>query len=227
MQSTIANRITELALKWQTSDCWLSGFEMVARWHDQEHAAHRASQRADMGYPIEQRELAEAHSINATRARDVVNDRRAELAELENLLRDHAPRLLQLIPIVDFYSDSSPPPDKLKDWQQAMRTIEAEVLTDATTPPSGKPIATVEEQSLAVLVSHPDWTVKRIAAEVGTNAKYLSSKNCQRFKAARAAIRACNIPQGTKTKTGSLEAAGDDELDFDAMDERMTTGNKR
>ncbi len=84
--------------------------------------------------------------------------------------------------------------------------------------------ARVEQRALAVLVVHPDWTVKRIAEEVGTRREYLSSKDCPKFKAARAAIRTSSIPFGSKRKDGSIEAI-DDDLDFDAMDERMR--NKR
>lgn len=82
--------------------------------------------------------------------------------------------------------------------------------------------ASVEDRALAVLVLHQDWTNQQIAAEVGTHPKYLSSKDCSKFKAARAAIRASSIPSGSKGKDGTIEAIGND-LDFDAMDSRMNS----
>lgn len=101
---------------------------------------------------------------------------------------------------------------------------QAGATPELTTPePPVSPMAasaSVVDRALAVLVLHQDWTNTQIAMEVGTHPKYLSSKDCQKFKAARAAIRASSIPSGSKGKDGTIEAIGDD-LDFDAMDSQM------
>ena len=101
---------------------------------------------------------------------------------------------------------------------------QAGATPELTTPePPVSPMAasaSVVDRALAVLVLHQDWTNTQIAMEVGTHPKYLSSKDCQKFKAARAAIRASSIPSGSKGKDGTIEAIGDD-LDFGAMDSPM------
>ncbi len=230
MESKVADRIIELAWKWQNRVTWDIGFEAAAEWRKYRDKANQdratAKRMADLG---QQGEMLEMFRHDAERDDEIAETghkqavaAQQELLDLANLLRQHAPRILRLVPVVSFHEA---PPADLLPWLSAMREIEGEILTLVAEPtPAAAGAATngsVEDQALAVLVLHQDWTNEQIATAVGTHPKYLSSKHCSKFKAARAAIRSTTIPSGSKTKLGSLEAVGDDDLDFDAMDERM------
>ena len=221
MEPKHADRILKLVRKWQDARRWLSSFTAAEVCRDEDQKARRAG-------TVYAGEVA-GHEQRATQYRQVVDLRTSELNKLETLLRQHAPKLLTLVPIVNFCE--SPPAD-LAPWLNAMREIEGEIrvllqVEDQKPAKGDYPKASVEQRALAVLVNHPDWTVKQIAADVDTSREYLSSKHCPKFKAARAAIHANSIPAGTKTKTGEMEAAGDDDLDFDEMDARMKPKSKR
>ena len=205
MDSKDETRLLDLSCKWQQKVTWENAREAAELFEEK----RRQSSEID--------EVCHKHVVNAHR----------ELHEFANLLRQHAPKLLKLVPVVNFFLDDWNG-DDVAGWVRQMRELEGEfrVLFDEPAT-DDDPQASVEQRALAVLVNHPDWTVKRIALEVSATREYLSSKSCPKFKAARAAIRESSIPAGTKTKTGEMEAAGDDDLDFDAMDARMKPKSKR
>jgi hypothetical protein len=64
-----------------------------------------------------------------------------------------------------------------------------------------------EQQALAVLVKHPDWTNKQIADEIGAHEKSLSRWSIfQKAKEAQKTVRK-DFPEGSKDgQTGDLEA---------------------
>jgi hypothetical protein len=76
----------------------------------------------------------------------------------------------------------------------------------------------VEDRALAILVKHPEWTNVEIAEAIGAHPKYLSSKKCARFKAARKTIRVVDVPKGSKSIDGGMEAIVDADIDFDDID---------
>ena len=117
MQPKVSDRIIELARQWQDARRWLSSFTAAEVCRDEDKKAHRARSV----YPGE----VAGHEQRSTQHRQVVDDRHSELNKLETLLRQHAPKLLTLVPIVNFCE--SPPAD-LAPWLNAMREIEAEVL---------------------------------------------------------------------------------------------------
>lgn len=117
MDTKDAKRILELARQWQDSRCWLSAYHHAEQCREQDHRGYAVANV----YPVE----STRHFEKAKRARQIVDARHAELLELANLLRDHAPKLLRLVPIVKFWN---PPPDDLTPWLSAMREIEAEFL---------------------------------------------------------------------------------------------------
>ena len=229
MDQASSDRILELAWKWQNRVTWDIGFEAVAEWRkcrdksNQDRAtAQKMRDAGQLGEMLElfQHDAERGDEIAETCHKQAVASQQ-NLLDLANLLREHAPKLLRLVPVVNFHEA---PPADLTPWLSAMREIEAEVLAlmapESTTTTTGTN-ASVDDQALAVLVLHQDWNNEQIATAVDTHPKYLSSKNCPKFKAARAAIRSTTIPSGSKTKLGSLEAVGDEDLDFDAIDERM------
>lgn len=228
MDQAISDRIVELAVKWQGQVSWTFPFKAADNWRKYRDKANQDSATANRMQTVGQHgEMLDLFQHGAERFDELaefyhkqVIDAHRELIELENLLRAHAPKLLRLVPVVNFFD---PQPDDVSPWLSAMREIEAEFLALMVPEPTTTTgtNASVDDQALAVLVLHQDWTNEQIATAVDTHPKYLSSKNCPKFKAARAAIRSTTIASGSKTKLGSLEAVGDDDLDFDAMDERM------
>jgi hypothetical protein len=73
--------------------------------------------------------------------------------------------------------------------------------------PATKSKASREDQALAVLVIHPDWTKKQIAADIGCNPKQLAPKRMPRLAKAMAVYRERSLPSGTKDKeTRTMEA---------------------
>ncbi len=218
MEPKDATRILELTRKWQDSQAWTSIIATARQRHLEVQTAVLAEgEERRRGW-----ETVKTLSAEITAAHD-------ELRELAEMVRKHAPTLLGLVPTFVFSGTQRPADSDINRWTSDLRKLEAALhrLTQEQGPPESASEGTVEQRALAVLVNHPKWTVKKIAQEIGTSREYLSSKDCPKFRAARAAIRECNISAGTKTKGGEIEAAGDDDLDFDAMDARLTNKNKR
>ncbi|MFM9962729.1 MAG: hypothetical protein ACKV2Q_16080 [Planctomycetaceae bacterium] len=139
------------------------------------------------------------------------------IAQHSDLLTERVELLSQMIDRPEWLTLAAKMENELASLVRSETATTLNSATEDTAATKGR----VEQQALAVLVVHPDWTVKQIAEEVGSSREYLSSKSCPKFRAARAAIRTSRIPGGTKRRDGSFEAEGDDDLDFDAMDERM------
>lgn len=169
MNATDAKRILDLSRQWQDDRCWLSAFHHADLCREQESKGYAVANV----YPVPSKR----HFEKATQARQIVDACHAEICELENLLRDRAPKLFGLIPAeIKFWNT---PPADLSPWLNAMRQIESAflVLVDdfiaksdadektALEPPEIPTGAggTVEQRALAVLVNHPDWKVKQIA----------------------------------------------------------------
>ncbi len=118
MNATDAKRILDLSRQWQDTRCWLSAF----------HHADLCREYESKGFAIANvhPDLSRQKFERATQARQFVDARHAELCELENLLRDHAPKLFGLIPVeINFWNS---PPTDFSPWLNAMRRIEAEIL---------------------------------------------------------------------------------------------------
>ena len=218
METKVAERIVELARQWQERNRWLGAFHAAVVWREQENKAWSVAECVptddDTTIKFGGNE-ATRHAIKAERAHHAVAAASCELDELADLLRHHAPKLLSLVPMVNF---CDAPPDDLLPWLERMQEIEGAIrglLAPETPADTTATNASVEQRALAVLVNHPDWTVRQIAAEVGTRREYLSSKAWPKFKAARAVIRVSSIPAGTKSKDGTIEAV-DDDFDFES-----------
>jgi hypothetical protein len=77
--------------------------------------------------------------------------------------------------------------------------------------PAKKTRGSLEARALAIFIQHSEWTIERIAEELGTNKKCLTRKRCPKLAAAIAAYRAGNAEErrrvrGSKDKEGHLEA---------------------
>ncbi len=143
MNAKDAKRILDLSSQWQESRRWLSAYHHAEQCREQESKAFAVANV----YPVESKR----HFEQAKLAREVVDARHAELCELENLLRHHAPKLFGLIPVEINFWDS--PPADLSPWLNAMRRIESEFLVlvdeflEANPAEPAPTAATIETQS--------------------------------------------------------------------------------
>lgn len=83
------NRVIELAFKWQQEHEWTAAFKAADRFREYRD---KCTERFDELSELKHNEVISAHS---------------EFIELENLLRLHAPQLLELVPGVNFFTDSA------------------------------------------------------------------------------------------------------------------------
>jgi AraC-like DNA-binding protein len=118
-------------------------------------------------------------------------------------------------------------------WIWALRRVVAWLRTPAAnsaaptasraapaTVPDGATM-TVEEKALAVLVTHPGWTLKQIAKAAGCHEKTLSVRRYTRFRTARQALREQgkrDLARGSKHREPDGEHA-----DLEAWDEGPDT----
>ena len=140
MFASDARRILKLTRDWQESRRSLSAYHHADVCREEENLGYNRSP-----YPAE----STRHFEQAKEAREIVDARHAEISELENLLRDHAPKLLGLIPAeINFWNL---PPADLSPWMNAMRQIEAEVLVlvdeflrASDEPPPAEPLSELQ-----------------------------------------------------------------------------------
>ena len=133
MDAKSADRIIELAMKWQERQRWGVIYGFVTEWRADEelYFTNRKS------FPDE----AERYAERARQSQRIVTVANNEFLELRDLVRTHAGRLRRLVPIFDFFS---PPPlpdeDILSRWQQGMSELESEIRAavseSADTPPT-------------------------------------------------------------------------------------------
>ena len=150
MDQASSDRILELAWKWQQRVQWEIGFEASADWRKFRDKATQnritAKRMRDAGQLGEMLEMFQNEAERLDDASDVchkqVCDSQQSLIDLANLLREHAPRLLKFVPIVNFFD---PQPDDVSPWLSAMREIEGEIL--ALVEPTATPSNTVETPS--------------------------------------------------------------------------------
>ena len=117
MESKVADRIIELAWKWQNRVTWDIAYEAADEWQkyrdkaDQDWATAKRIQ--DSGQHGEMLELfrhdAERNKEIAETCHKQVIASHQDLLNLANLLREHAPKLLRLVPVVNFHE--APPAD--------------------------------------------------------------------------------------------------------------------
>ena len=139
MEPTVADRIIELAMKWQDRQSWVKAYCVVAEWRQQDEkflGLHKS-------FPVE----AEDHAAQARNCQRFVFEQNLEFLELRDLVRTHAGRLLRLVPIFDFFSPPPLTPDEyvVSRWQQWMSELESEIRavhpTEFTYSASGKAAA--------------------------------------------------------------------------------------
>lgn len=83
------NRVVELAMKWQQKHEWAATFKAADRFREyRDKGTERFDNLADERHG----QVIAAHS---------------EFIEMENLLRQHAPQFLELVPGVNFFTDSA------------------------------------------------------------------------------------------------------------------------
>ena len=148
MDQEIADRIIELAWKWQQRVQWNIGFEASADWQKYRDKATQnritAKRMQDSGQQGEMLEMFQNEAERLDDASDVchkqVCDSQQSLIDLANLLREHAPRLLKFVPVANFHEA---PPADLSPWLAMMREIESEILTLVAEPPPAKPMEAV------------------------------------------------------------------------------------
>ena len=150
MDQAISDRIVELAVKWQCQVSWTSPFKAADNWRKYRDKANQDSATANrMRQDGQHGEMLDLFQHGTERFDELaefyhkqVIDAHRELTELENLLRAHAPKLLRLVPVVNFFD---PQPDDVSPWLSAMREIEGEIL--ALVEPTATPSNTVETPS--------------------------------------------------------------------------------
>ena len=150
MDQASSDRILELAWKWQNRVTWDIGFEAADEWRKYRDKANQdlatAKRMQDLGQHGEMLELfrhdAERDKEIAETCHKQVIASHQDLLNLANLLREHAPKLLRLVPVVNFHEA---PPADLLPWLSAMREIEGEIL--ALVEPTATPTNTVEPPS--------------------------------------------------------------------------------
>jgi len=176
-----AKRILDLSRQWQDARCWLSAFHHADLCREQESKGYAVANF----YPFESKR----HFEKATQARQVVDARHAELHELKNLLREHAPKLFGLISAeINFWNT---PLADLSPWLNAMCQIESAFLAvmdetiarsdaDEKTPPvqPGTPSSDVVDvagiiQKLSVLFGESGGKMLRVISnsELSTDQK--------------------------------------------------------
>lgn len=133
MNEQAANRIVELAWHWQNRVQWEIAFESTVEWRKYRDKANQdratAKRMRDSG---QQGEMLEMFQHDAERFDEIAETchkqavtSQQDLLNLANLLREHAPKLLRLVPVVNFFDA---PPADLLPWLSAMREIESEIL---------------------------------------------------------------------------------------------------
>jgi hypothetical protein len=98
---------------------------------------------------------------------------------------------------------SAPLDGQMPSQMEAAPTTQA---TETAEAPEKEELG-AEERLLACLIKHPDWSITKLAnlAEVHRTQAY----RCKRFLEARDALRG-NLPSGSKSKDGSMEAWDDE-----------------
>ena len=151
MDQEIADRIIELAWKWQQRVQWDIGFEASADWRkfrdkatQDRITAKRMRDAGQLGEMLElfQHDAERGDEIAETCHKQAVASQQ-NLLDLANLLREHAPKLLRLVPVVNFHDAA---PADLLPWLSAMREIESEILTLVAAPPANPMEAVVADQ---------------------------------------------------------------------------------
>lgn len=150
MDQASSDRIIELAWKWQNRVTWDIGFEASADWRkfrdkatQNRITAKRMRDAGQLGEMLElfQHDAERGDEIAETCHKQAVASQQ-NLLDLANLLREHAPKLLRLVPVVNFHDAA---PADLLPWLSAMREIEGEIL--ALVEPTATPTNTVETPS--------------------------------------------------------------------------------
>jgi hypothetical protein len=115
--------------------------------------------------------------------------------------------------------------ERLRSHADALARLWEELKLRAadTRPAKGGEVSSVDIRAVGAMLEHPEFTtIKQIAKSIGTNPKYLSSDAVPKFKAAWAAKKSAQRQprRGSKSVDGTLEATGDEDLDFDEIDRR-------
>jgi hypothetical protein len=99
--------------------------------------------------------------------------------------------------------------DDRPDRAQGAAPRRAPIDFQATTPSPGKTLEDWDAEACKLLIQHPDWTVKRIAQEMGY--PRTSLYRLAKFQKARAILEQGkgSMPRGWKGDDGVLEAADD------------------
>ena len=123
---------------------------------------------------------------------------------------------LALAPYVEAEGlDSSGLADGSDDAYRVIARMEAKIVAMAWNQPDKASTVEVEavgavvsldERALALFVTHRDWTKKEIAESLPCNAKSLTPKRCPLLNTAIQAYKASNLPSGSKSKDGDMEA---------------------
>ena len=141
MESTIADRIIELAMKWQNKVEWEIVYEQAAnsrKFQDDARQERTAAKRTQEPGSEEMLRLfqqsAKQNVKDAKAAHEFVIEAHRELLELKNLLRRYAPTLFKLMPRFDFFAAI---PADLEDKLQRVCEIEGAVRSQRQPTPDG------------------------------------------------------------------------------------------
>ena len=153
MEVTAADRIIELATRWQEPRCW----------RDAVSALRLQSLEVKQAVLTEGEESRRCWDNVKTIIQELKNAR-DELHELAELARNHFPGLIHLVPTEDFCGES-PPPREIIRWTENLRQIESQVREEqcpdtVVTVPSkrGRKTPTTKELMQLALINKPEST---------------------------------------------------------------------
>ena len=157
--TTAADRIIELAMKWQNKVEWELAYKAADSFRkERDHANQDWATARRMHHAGQQGEMLEMFRHDAERCDELseqshrqVIDAHQELLDLTNLVRTHAPKLLELVPQPNFFFDA--PDADLSQRLRALRRLEGEVRAETRVEPPKQsiPVVTLGDNPQIVL----------------------------------------------------------------------------
>ena len=137
--TTAAERIIELAMKWQNKFEWEQAYEAADSSRKERDRAnqnwavvHRMQDVGQRSEMLEFRHDAERHQEMSEHCHQHVIAASQELIDLKHLVRTHAPKLLEYVPEFNFFFD--PPDADLSQRIRDLKTLEGKVRDSGAVP---------------------------------------------------------------------------------------------
>jgi hypothetical protein len=153
---------------WQCTSAWKVAWDMAANFHrERDLAATSVGELAQFRL---------THDSNAETCRQTVIAESGRLLTVKNWLRQNAPRLLPLVPVVDFFDQQ---PADFQPFVEAMVKLESELLSLPSTGSQATRDATastetVNERMFSTLGTRPEsagWSAQQWADHLNVKSK--------------------------------------------------------